>query len=246
MRKLLLAGAAMSAFSFHAVAADLPMRSPAPAPMMLALDWTGFYVGLHGGYGWSNDRWTAVASGSLFTDRLPGTVFNAGQDGWLGGAQIGYNWQMSSFVLGVEASGSLADIKGRALSLADDIYNTKHRSILSGAVRGGFTMGGALLYAKVGYAGVETKRSTVDVTPFAVGVNASSTWHTGLLLGAGVEYAFNNNWSAALEYNYYDLNSKRVVYASGDVDSYKPRLETVTLRLNYRFGAPARPIIARY
>lgn len=67
-----------------------------------------------------------------------------------------------------------------------------------------------------------------------------------MLLGAGLEYAFTRNWSAALEYNYYNLNTKTITYASLDSDMFDPKLQTVTLRLNYRFGGSSSPVMARY
>ncbi|MFN3891800.1 MAG: outer membrane protein [Beijerinckiaceae bacterium] len=252
MKKFLLASTAVI-LAAPALAADLPRRSaavaPSPAPIMVAMNWSGFYVGLHAGYGWADDRWLSTASASAFTDRLAGDAFSYDQKGWLGGAQIGYNWQFNNIVLGLEASGSYADVKESALSVfgaADDVFSTKYRTILSGAARAGFTFSNALLYAKVGYAAVDVKRSTVDALPANIGVNAASNWHSGLLLGAGLEYAFTQNWSAALEYNYYNLNKKSSAYVSGDADRFDPKMSTVTLRLNYRFGGPAAPIVARY
>jgi len=252
MRKIVLSAFAASLMAGTALAADLPVRGPAAAPVpvfVAAMNWSGFYVGLHAGYGWATDNWVSVAGASLFTDRVPGDTFSYDQKGWLGGAQLGYNWQFNSFVLGLEGSASFANVKESALSVfgaADDVFSTKYSTIVSGAVRGGFTFGNALLYAKIGYAGVNVKRSTVDAVPANVGVNADTNWHTGMLLGAGLEYAFTRNWSAALEYNYYNLNKKTVTYASLDSDRFDPKLQTVTLRLNYRFGGSSSPVMARY
>src|SRR5260221_10489477 len=76
-KRLLLSGIALAAFAFAvpASAADMPNRGPvykaAPAPLF---NWTGFYVGGHGGYGWGDDA-------------------NLKPQGWFGGGQGGYNWQ---------------------------------------------------------------------------------------------------------------------------------------------------------
>jgi outer membrane immunogenic protein len=103
-----------------AQAADLPRRTMAPAPYVAAVPvftWTGFYVGVNAGYGWSDngqdDRFR-LGSGDVFTGSAPGTVSfrtnNDESEGFLGGAQVGYNWQFTpgtGFVVGVEA-----DIQG--------------------------------------------------------------------------------------------------------------------------------------
>src|SRR3954468_16487436 len=93
------------AFASTAFAADLPPRSSykAPYPMAVtAYNWTGFYVGGHFGYGWS------TLTG---TDPTDGTVSDGKLKGILGGAQLGYNYQIGSIVLGVEGDFSFSDVK---------------------------------------------------------------------------------------------------------------------------------------
>ena len=93
MKRLLLAGVALSVAT-AASAADLPARPYAKAPaavMSPAYNWSGFYIGAMGGYGWGTD---------------------AGSGGF-GGGTVGYNWQLpgSQFVFGVEVDAAGASIK---------------------------------------------------------------------------------------------------------------------------------------
>ncbi|MFC5485060.1 porin family protein, partial [Microvirga aerilata] len=91
----LLAATAISTAAISAAsAADLPMRSAPPAPVFApapVFTWTGFYVGVNAGYGWSEDDNDAVD----FAD-------DDNDGGFIGGAQVGYNHQISSFVVGLE------------------------------------------------------------------------------------------------------------------------------------------------
>lgn len=84
MRRVLLASVALLSFGIGtSVAADLPRSMPtkAPAVVPIAYNWTGFYLGLNGGYGWGSSDW----SGGIVGSNSP--------DGWLVGGTIGYNWQ---------------------------------------------------------------------------------------------------------------------------------------------------------
>ena len=100
MKRILIGIAATTALlATGAFAADLPARTYTKAPAFVApvYDWTGFYIGLNGGYSWGN-------ASNTFT---PGvlTPFSASQhmDGWVFGGQAGYNWQFNkSWVFGIE------------------------------------------------------------------------------------------------------------------------------------------------
>jgi len=96
MMRLVIPASALALLSGAAVAADLPtMVPPPPAPMLsttpLAYNWSGFYIGAHGGW--------AFGDGAF-------------DDGAVVGGQIGFNWQFNNFVLGVEGDGSWADVGG--------------------------------------------------------------------------------------------------------------------------------------
>src|SRR5580692_6592461 len=113
-RLIILAAAAITAGAVApAAAADLPARAPAtyskaPAIVEAAYDWSGFYVGINGGGATSSIDWNEDGFGDEGSHRATG--------GTVGG-QIGYRWQMSSWVFGLEAQGNWADFKGSNASL---------------------------------------------------------------------------------------------------------------------------------
>ena len=98
-----LAGAAM--FSGAAMAADISRpvyKAPPAGALPVTYDWTGFYIGGHVGYGWADKDWRD-AFGLATTHKA---------DGFLGGGQVGFNYQINQFVLGVEGDVSWANLKG--------------------------------------------------------------------------------------------------------------------------------------
>jgi outer membrane immunogenic protein len=146
MKKILLSTVALLSLSAGAMAADLPSRRMAPAPMVAAVPvftWTGFYFGLNAGYGWSdhsNDDTITFPAGTfnqpgIGGTALPGTITftdgNGDADGWLGGAQIGFNWQFGGLVAGVEA-----DIQGIDLDRDRGRFDTFSTSVALGLPAG--------------------------------------------------------------------------------------------------------------
>src|SRR5918998_905588 len=115
----LLAATAITTLAVSAAsAADLPIRSAPPAPVFSAVPvftWTGFYVGVNAGYGWqdNNDNSVFVPAGTI-PGAGAGTIVYGDDngDGFVGGGQIGYNYQIGSFVLGLEADLQWADLGG--------------------------------------------------------------------------------------------------------------------------------------
>jgi outer membrane immunogenic protein len=110
MKKLLLAATALAGIASSALAADLPARSPAVAPAPIAVPiftWTGFYAGLHAGAAWQDrDNCPQLAT---YTNGVATAVTtfapncdNGRRTNFIGGVQIGYNWQINNFVIGAE------------------------------------------------------------------------------------------------------------------------------------------------
>jgi outer membrane immunogenic protein len=131
MKKLLLSSAALVGLTAGALAADLPARRAPPAPFVAVpvFTWTGFYVGVNAGYGFSDrgDRnrfngglttFQPSAAGGGFVIPANVTGFNGvgnnngGNDGFIGGGQIGYNYQFGQFVIGLEADIQYSDLGG--------------------------------------------------------------------------------------------------------------------------------------
>jgi len=127
MKKLLLAGIALTALLAPAMAADMPVKArPAPLPPPPP-DWSGFYVGVHGGYGWKKDRFFSSECvffcGKRDGGAVPALIIEEPQEqrividginpkGGVFGAHAGYNWQYGSVVTGFEFDLSFSNIKG--------------------------------------------------------------------------------------------------------------------------------------
>jgi len=116
MKRILIASAAIaSLFTTGAVAADLAPRPYTKAPVIVdpGYNWTGFYVGLNGGYSWGRARETATI-GPPFPAAAVATL-SQNVNGGLFGGQIGYNWQVNpKWVLGLEADGQWTNERGRS------------------------------------------------------------------------------------------------------------------------------------
>jgi outer membrane immunogenic protein len=224
--KLLISGTALASAmlvfgSLPASAADLPARLPAKAPVYIApFSWTGFYIGGHAGYHGGSDRSSTAANpvgwtfGAPLIDAItPGTVH---PNGFIGGGQIGFNWQMNNFVWGVEADASyLGGTATRAVTgftggvNPADVFTTTAQSRFLGTLRPrvGLAVDRALFYATGGLA-VTNAKFTDSFGFFGNAVTtavSSDTTRAGWTAGVGVEYAFTNNWSVKAEYLYADF-----------------------------------------
>src|SRR3954464_4507439 len=114
MRSLIVGLVSATAFSGAALAADMarPVYKAPPAGVLpAAYDWTGFYIGGHVGYGWGQKDLRHT-----FGPNAPSTT-----QGFLGGGQVGYNYQIGQYLLGVEADGSWSGIKGGTTALGATI-----------------------------------------------------------------------------------------------------------------------------
>lgn len=308
MQKIALSALALTLSVGSALAADLPSRKgppllPPPPPPPL---WTGFYVGLNAGGTWSNSNNISYASfpggcnpGFLGCAAVPsssqllaavssGNIGSGNQGGFIGGGQVGYNWQFyNSFLVGIEA-----DIQGVAGSRNNTtstaaLQNPNFTNLLVqttsvsrsldyiGTVRGrlgwlatptllvygtgGLAYGGVSL--NYGSVGTELRDATLPNSYFSAA--AFSDTRVGWTAGGGVEWMFWPNWSAKVEYLYYDLG-RATVAASPLINvgttipgaTYSSAFPQVTTRfngnivragLNYHFnwGAPA-PVVAKY
>jgi outer membrane immunogenic protein len=238
MKKFLLTGVALAALGGSALAADLPARRgmpvKAPEPVSYGYNWSGFYIGAHGGGGWSDRCFTFGGASDGCHDA----------DGWLGGGQIGFNVQQGQFVFGVEFSGSWADISGshNALQNPGDVYNSDINTILLFTGRVGMTFDRMLLYVTGGGAWV---RNEFTYNSFGT-IDSVKQNRTGWTVGAGIEYGITPNWSIAAQYNFIDLGDKDVVFTNnGFTATADQEVHLATVRLNYRFGGGA-PLMARY
>jgi outer membrane immunogenic protein len=245
MKKLLLASVALAALNVAASAADLPRKAP-PAPVMAApvYDWNGFYIGVMGGYGWSDSTRVRV-NGIDFTGA--GNL----KGGFVGGT-LGYNYAPlgSSWLFGIEVDGAWADIKNSATG--PTVFGTltvgdKIDAIGSVTGRLGWTFGPGLLYAKGGWAWADQRLSATLVGPLAVATASQTNFHSGWTVGGGLEYLFAPNWSGKIEYMYVDLGT--TTFGNGTLVAggvgVGHTLHTIKGGINYHFNWGG-PVVARY
>ena len=173
--KLKLIAAALLASTSIAAAADMPARTYTKAPVVSpAFNWTGFYVGVHAGYGWGNSK-SVATNGTL---PFPaGSVTSNDLDGWLAGGQLGYNYQFSpNWLIGIEGDMAGTGIKGSTSGFSTVGGFTKTRFQTSNldvnwlaTVTGrlGYVAGPALLYVKGGVAFGEFSANSRTVNPAA-------------------------------------------------------------------------------
>jgi outer membrane immunogenic protein len=193
MKKILLATSALLAMGATSFAADLPARTYTKAPALVApaTNWSGFYAGVIGGYGWSQD----VKLGGLSFD-------SDALKGGFGGGTIGYNWQApgSQWVFGIEVDAAGADLKYTETVVGIGDVGSKIDAFGSVTGRVGYALDAALFYAKGGFAWADNK---VTLPGFS-----ESKVHAGWTIGGGVEYMFAPAWSVKGEYMYADYGTE--------------------------------------
>jgi outer membrane immunogenic protein len=203
-----------------ASAADLPRPfNKAPAYVSSNFDWTGFYVGLNGGYGFGKSRYDFGAGSNDFDVK-----------GALAGGTIGYNFQTGSYVWGIEGDFDYSWIKGTdtANCIAPGC-ETRNNWLATGRGRIGYVWDRWLPFITGGAA--------VGSLKFSPANNPTETkTKLGWTLGAGVEYALLTAWSAKLEYLYVDLGNTTCSAASCGVETQVGfKTNIVRAGLNYRF-----------
>lgn len=243
MQKSFLFGA-LALISFGAMApamaADLPAHpyTKAPETFMPALyDWSGGYVGVNGGWGTANRCFDQTGPAVAGPDGCHST------SGGFAGAQLGYRWQMSSWVFGLEAQGDWADLHGSNVSVLNNTrVNRSHIDdfgLFTGQV--GYAWNTALLYFKGG-ATVVADRNEI-LTNGAVLATSSGDNRWGGTVGGGIEFSFAPNWSAAFEYNHLFIANNNANFATPagtlvSSDRIHGDADLVSVRVNYRWGGP--------
>jgi outer membrane immunogenic protein len=204
------AAAAAATLALPASAAE-PLAPPVPA-----FTWTGLYMGAQVGYAWDKDpvAWFGTSSDD---DPAAGT-FTQTPTGVIGGAHIGYNYQINQMVMGVEGSVDGTSLSHTAVVPVNDFMGDTPGSIVAtsqanvqGSIRArlGLTWDRALIYATGGVAFSGFNTTTVDSTGFFTGVPGTSATFSntraGWTAGAGIDYAITDNWSVRAEYRYSDF-----------------------------------------
>jgi outer membrane immunogenic protein len=228
MRKILVAVVCLGTplFGAQVNAADAWMRRYTGP-----YNWSGFYVGIHVGYGWATTDAAATIGGTTLTnsERL---------DGFLGGIQAGHNWQVGQFVFGLEADISASGQEDRFTSTSGAVtISQTDRIPWLGTVRAraGFALDQWLVYATAGGAFTEIKTSGTSTTGGVSSIYSGSAPQAAWTVGAGIETAlWASNWTTRIEYLYVDTFDVSKT-SLGLSTSSNARNNIVRWGLNYRF-----------
>ena len=242
---LLTATSLLLGVSFSAKAADLP---PAPRPVFVPalppFSWTGFYLGGNLGAGWNHGN-ISDSSGLFAWGANNSTTF-------VGGAQVGGNYQINNIVLGLEGdfdwfansnnSGGGTAFPAAAGNIVQGSNNGRWLTMLTGRV--GLAADRLLVYMKGGGAWVGSNNLTLTGPGGGSVSIGNGNTNTGWVAGAGIEWAFAPNWTTKLEYDYVGLSNKSLTVTvptiGGPVaDTFSTNnrnVQMVTVGVNYLFN----------
>ena len=277
MKRTLIASAAFASLltATSAFAADLPVK--APAVVAVVYDWTGPYIGTNLGYSWGHGSTDGASSGTAVTSGNPPVTTpvaglltgRADVNGFIGGGQLGYNWQRGTWLFGLEGDIQFSNERRSGdvvCSLGVTVCPTFTRDYKLdwfGTARGrvGFLPAERiLLYATGGLAYGQFSGSSLMGL---AGTNALdfgqwSSLKAGWTVGGGVEAALGGNWSIKFEYLYMDLGNvggttaTNIISVSGRTTTaltyvFNTRFTDNIARVgvNYKFGGPD-VVVARY
>lgn len=213
MIRVLSSAAAGVLLSSAAFAADPVMIEPVPAmaPVPAAINWSGFYVGLNGGYAWGETDWEYQIGGTADHD----------SDGWLAGGEIGANFQWNWLVIGAEGDLAWANIEGDT-ACPNPIFSCESEIDLFATARGrlGVAAGRVHVFGTGGWAGGSMEVQTVHtggaaIPPSGTPTNGSDEWASGWTAGAGAEVMFGNRWTLKADWLYYDLGEDTYTVDNG-------------------------------
>jgi outer membrane immunogenic protein len=280
MKRTLIASVAFVSLlaATNAFAADLPVK--APAVVAVVYDWTGPYIGTNLGYSWGRGSTDGTATGTrtVVANLVPTTVTplsfpltgRADVNGFIGGGQLGYNWQRGTWLFGLEGDIQLSNERGSGdvcnvagCPAGSTVFTRDYKLDWFGTARGrvGYLPAERiLLYATGGLAfGHFTGSSLMmPVATTALDLGSWSRTQAGWTVGGGVEAALGGNWSIKFEYLYMDLGhvggtafTTSIVAPVGTTTALSNVFNTrftdsiARVGVNYKFGGP-EAIVARY
>ncbi|HXW69843.1 MAG TPA: outer membrane protein [Methylocella sp.] len=232
LKRSLLASTCILTLAGAANAADL---TPLPPPPVFT--WAGFYLGGQIGYGWATDNGNIYNFGPLGPIAAANAVApsSTSPDGVVGGAHVGYNWQLAQWVFGLEGDVDGTSLKQTILPLP--YVSSTTNLFIQGTILGrvGYAFDHLLVYAIGGgtWGGIH---NTYNVS----GTIASyPTARSGWTVGGGLEYAVTDNWSLRAEYRYANFGffyDSPIVYFVTQTHHWTEN--QVKLGFSYKFTSP--------
>jgi opacity protein-like surface antigen len=273
LRRLFLAGTSLMALTGSALAADLPAAKAQPPEIP---SWAGFYLGVHGGYGWKRDDFSLSEADAFFTTPPP-SLNGVRSQGGVFGAQAGYNWLLNRIVTGLEFDFSATGIKGSnnvseafaapgITASSSDTLGENVRYLGSSRARlGWLATDKVLLYGTAGLGWerldqTESLSQAVTANGVLVQSNAISLRDPidkfGWVAGVGAEAMLGSpNWIGRIEYLHYDfgqvMTARSVTntapgFGSAISPAGSQTIDVVRAGISYKFGEPARVAAVPY
>lgn len=232
-----------------------------PVAVAAPVVWRGFYVGVNGGTMWGKTDWDYVPGPGSIEPKYGGAML---------GGQVGYNFQVNQWVLGLEGDMAWTNVQGTSACPNATFFSCQTEMDWFATITGrlGYSWERTLFFVKGGLAVADVTQQTIfnlgtngsstgvliNGAPFgpytapASGVvNGSSKIAMGWTAGIGAEYALNANWSAKAEWLYYSLGTDRYVVDNALQVDAKETGGLARIGLNYRFSpVPAVPVMAKY
>jgi outer membrane immunogenic protein len=269
---------ALAGMAFSASAADIPRPAPPVMAPPVVYNWSGFYIGGNLGGKWADHGGDIFLDNAVDAAAARGTVHwftplglvafgtggNDSNTAFVGGGQIGFNWQAGGWVFGIEG-----DFQGTSLErtfvccgplvlatglpfVAGDTLSVKNDWQASIRGRIGYAWDRFMVYGTggVAFANIEAAVALqpVDTLP-GLFASASDTL-TGWTVGGGIEFGLWDNWSLGVEYRFSSFdagdfghgNLQFIDPATGALltsplrSSFDLETHEITARLNYRFS----------
>jgi outer membrane immunogenic protein len=242
-------------------AADLPVAPAYHPPVYTAAiyDWTGFYIGGHVGGGLMEDTITATTTTALQTANTQSRI---SPSSFLAGAQVGANWELAPFVVGIEGTWTWTNITGFQVTPSlvtggasqGSVDDPRWYATVTGRI--GYAFNDVLLYAKGGGALMRIDYGQEVLNPALTSSQDMTTTRTGFTVGGGVEWGITEQLSLKAEYDFLDFGTRNYSFNSlsiagapvgpfpVNIQSY---LHVFTVGFNYRFNwAGGGAVAARY
>ena len=241
MMKAFLLSCSALALAGSAMAADLPSRKApvsyiAPPPVFT---WTGFYVGLNAGAAFR------VGNNNNNNGFFAGNNNGGNSTGFVGGGQVGYNWQSGAIVWGLETDAQYRSNIGNGANNGFFNGGNSNNGGFYGTTRGrlGYAFSPMVMaYITGGAAYGNVANNGFNPFGFGFNTNNGSNFRLGWTGGAGVEFAMTPNWSIKAEALYNDLGRSNQNAFFGN--NTRNTFVVARLGVNYKFnwGGPSAAV----